>query len=208
MRLVKKHLRGGKAGHAGTLDPFADGVLLVCTGRETRTITGLVDAEKEYQARLRLGMETDTLDISGTICARREWRLQEVAAVQEIADRFVGEIEQVPPVFSALHVDGQRSYKLARAGQLKSPEPRRVTVFSLKVARVSENSLDFTVVCSKGTYIRALARDLALALGTVGFLSRLTRTRIGPHTLQEAIEVTALPQMFNMNSLEHLYSCR
>jgi len=200
---VKKHLRGGKAGHAGTLDPFAEGVLLVCTGRETRTIAGLVDAKKEYRARLRLGIETDTLDISGAICARKPWRIQEEADVQEIADRFIGEIEQVPPLFSALHVGGQRSYKLARAGQLPSLETRRVTIYNLKVERVTERGFDFTIVCSKGTYVRALARDLALALGTVGFLSHLTRTRIGSYTLEEAIEVTALPQMLNLNSLEH-----
>ncbi|HNY91926.1 MAG TPA: tRNA pseudouridine(55) synthase TruB, partial [bacterium] len=135
---MKKHLRGGKAGHAGTLDPFADGVLLVCTGRETRTITGLVDAEKEYQARLRLGMETDTLDISGTICARREWRLQEVAAVQEIADRFVGEIEQVPPVFSAIKLGGQKMYDLARRGRQMDLPARRVSIHSIEIMEFNE----------------------------------------------------------------------
>lgn len=177
-------------------------MLLVCTGRETRTIAGLVNSEKEYRARLRLGIETDTLDISGAICARKEWRPRDEAEVMQIAGRFVGEIEQVPPIFSALHVGGQRSYKLARSGQQTNPEARRVTVFNFTISRVTARGLDFTVVCSKGTYVRALARDLAYALGTVGFLSHLTRTRIGSYTLQEAMEVTALAQMLKTKSLE------
>ncbi len=195
VRLVKKLVAGGKTGHAGTLDPFAQGVLLVCTGARTRDIAALVDAPKEYRGRMRLGITTDTLDISGTITQAQPCAPLTMEQVREAAGRFIGEIDQVPPSFSAIHVAGQRLYKLARAGVQATPEARRVTIHHLEVLAVTERWIDFTVACSKGTYIRALARDLAQSLGTVGFLSHLTRTRIGAYSLAEALEVAALPQV-------------
>lgn len=194
VRLVKKLVAGGKVGHAGTLDLFAEGVLLVCTGSETRNISVLVDAPKEYRGRMRLGVTTDTLDISGVITEEKRCAPLDREQVCEAARRFVGEVEQVPPSFSAIHIGGQRLYKLARAGAPPTPAARRVVIHNLEVLAVADNRIDFVVSCSKGTYIRALARDLALVLGTVGFLSHLTRTRIGAYLLQDALEVTALPQ--------------
>lgn len=190
---MKRVLPGVKAGHAGTLDPFADGVLLVCTGRETKYISTLVDTEKEYQGRLRLGMETDTLDISGSLVRREEPLPLDLAQVKTIAERFCGEIEQVPPSYSAIHITGQRAYKLARTGQKEAPPPRRVLIYRLLVTQLGPDWIDFSVVCSKGTYIRSLARDWAHGLGTVGFLSHLTRTRIGSYDIGHSMEVTELP---------------
>jgi tRNA pseudouridine55 synthase len=194
VRLVKRHIHGGKVGHAGTLDPFAEGVLLVCTGRETKKISLLVDSQKEYYARIRLGVETDTLDVSGAIVGRLAWKALDLEQVRRIAGRFVGEIEQVPPSFSAIQIDGQRLYKLARAGVQKTAKPRLITIHALAVSQVTPVWMDFSVVCSKGTYIRSLARDLARELGTVGFLSHLSRTRIGSYASRDSLEVTALPQ--------------
>ena len=192
VRLVKKQLPGIKVGHAGTLDPFAEGVLLICSGQETKSITALVNAEKEYTARLRLGFETDTLDISGKIVAQKKCPPLELEQVMHAASRFNGEIEQVPPRFSAIHFQGQRLYKLARAGVQETPEPRRVVIHCFKIVCVTESYIDFSVSCSKGTYIRSLARDFAQTLGTSGFLSHLIRTRIGAHTIQESLEVADL----------------
>jgi tRNA pseudouridine55 synthase len=189
---VKRKIGGGKTGHAGTLDPFAEGVLLVCTGHATKKIGELVDAPKEYRGRIRLGIETDTLDMSGSVVDRMACRICDPDQVRRAVDKFVGEVDQVPPLFSALHIAGHRAYRLARSGAEISPEPRRVTIYSMDIVQIAPDLIDFSVTCSKGTYIRALARDLARELGTVGFLSHLTRTRIGDYALSDALEVTAL----------------
>lgn len=194
VRLVKKATGAAKVGHAGTLDPFASGLLLVCTGRATKRINELVEASKEYTGRIRLGVETDTLDISGRMIRQESIPPLDYTSVAAVAAGFVGEIEQIPPVFSALHVGGHRWYTLARAGVAETPKPRRVVIHALEVTALTPQGLDFIVTCSKGTYIRSLARDLARALGTAGFLSQLIRVRIGDHRLSDALEVTELPR--------------
>lgn len=192
--MVKKTTGAARVGHAGTLDPFASGLLLVCTGKATKRISELVEARKEYSGRIRLGVETDTLDISGRIIRQEAIPPLEPEQVAAVAAGFIGEIEQIPPSFSALHVGGRRSYTLARAGIAETPEPRRVVIDALEVTGLTPQGLDFTVTCSKGTYIRSLARDLARALGTAGFLSQLVRLRIGNFRLSDAVEVTELPR--------------
>lgn len=141
---------------------------------------------KEYRAAVELGIETDTLDITGAIVRRTTgFRLSE-KTVEQMITKFIGDIEQKPPVFSALHVNGKRAYQLAREGVKVELESRRVTVQEIKILSIEDPLIELYIVCSKGTYIRSLARDIAHALGTVGYLRALTRTRVGHYSLQDA----------------------
>ncbi len=197
VRMVKKRLAPAKVGHAGTLDPFAEGVLLICTGKATKLIASLMSHEKAYRGRMRLGIETDTLDIAGKITSRKPVLLPQAGDIEKIMRSFIGHIEQVPPRYSALHHEGKRFYEMARSGQDTEPQLRQVFVQDLQLQAVREDSIDFTVVCSKGTYIRSLARDVAYGLGTVAFLSHLQRTRIGEFTINEAVTVVELKHMLD-----------
>lgn len=190
VRLVKNKISAIRVGHAGTLDPFAEGVLLICTGKETKNIHTLISAEKEYLARIRLGYETDTLDISGHIVQKLPIPPFSEKELLNVARRFIGEIEQIPPRFSALKVDGKRWFELARAGKEGNPKPRIVKITNVRIEYFTSDTIEIRVFCSKGTYIRSLARDFATCLGTVGFLNYLQRIRIGDYTIKNAIEVT------------------
>jgi tRNA pseudouridine55 synthase len=191
IRFIKNRV-GGKVGHAGTLDPFADGVLLVAVGKATKQIPTLMPLEKEYVATLQFGIETDTLDISGTIIKQADVPSELNEKVDNVLPRFRGEIEQMPPAFSALHVKGKRAYELAREGKEVKLESRIVTIHSLDVIDIKESQMTISVCCSKGTYIRSLARDMAEAIGSVGFLRTLTRTRIGDYSIKDAESLTQL----------------
>ncbi|MBN2354841.1 tRNA pseudouridine(55) synthase TruB [candidate division KSB1 bacterium] len=197
VRLIKKKLPGVAVGHAGTLDPFAEGVLLICTGSETRRIQKLMEAEKEYIAGIQLGIETDTLDISGRIVANEKPPHLAEQQLVDAVNRFVGKIEQIPPRFSALKKDGKRWYELARNGVNGTPDPRWVQVDSLKILCFKGERIEVRIQCRKGTYVRALVRDFARALGTVGFTRQLIRTRIGPFDLDSSLEVTELAKIFD-----------
>jgi len=198
VRLVK-HLTGGtRAGHAGTLDPFAEGVLLVCTGKETKNIQTLVDGDKEYVAQIRLGIETDTLDVTGRLIRREPLHRLTRAQVEEAMGRFTGLITQVPPRFCALKKDGQRWFDLARQGVEEEPAARTVHIHRLDLIEMAADRLRMRICCSKGTYVRSLARDLASALGTVGHLNRLERTRIGAYDLASSIAVRDLKLRIEM----------
>lgn len=196
VRRAKRLLRGGKVGHAGALDPFADGVLLLCVGRAaTRQVPRLMELEKEYRLVLELGIETDTLDVSGVIQERRPWTAITCEQVMRVLPNFIGEIEQLPPAFSAIHVDGKRAYDLARSGAAFEMKKRRIIIHDIDLVELSENRLTLNVVSSKGVYIRSLACDIALALGEIGYLKKLTRTRIGPYHLKDAVSVTELNKL-------------
>ena len=192
VRMVKKRHPHDKVGHAGTLDPFAEGLLLVCIGRATKEIAALMAYEKEYHARMRLGIATDTLDIAGRITRQCKVQLPGADEIAEIMQSFVGVIEQTPPRFSALRHEGRRFYEMARAGQEEQPQARSVYIHSITLQCITGSAIDFSTVCSKGTYIRTLAQDIAARLGTVAFLSHLRRTRIGPFDIADAIAVTTL----------------
>jgi tRNA pseudouridine55 synthase len=185
-----------RVGHAGTLDPMATGVLVLGVEKATRLLGYLALSEKEYQATIRLGQATDTLDAEGTITAATPAGHLRVAAVRAAAAGLTGEIQQVPPAVSAIKVAGKRSYQLARAGKPPELAPRQVTVFSFEVltARREGELLDADVAvrCSSGTYIRALARDLGDSLGVGGHLTRLRRTRTGPYGLAMAHKLDEL----------------
>jgi tRNA pseudouridine55 synthase len=183
---VKRAFGVRKAGHAGTLDPDATGVLIVCLGRATKLFRYLTEGEKEYIGTITLGVETDTQDASGRVIKESEVNVTE-EQVKEVAFGFVGEITQIPPMYSAIRVNGRRLYKLARRGQEVERPPRKVTIYELEISRIELPEIDFRVVCSKGTYIRTLASDIGKRLSCGAHLSRLRRIRSGPFTLEMAL---------------------
>ncbi|MDR0663071.1 MAG: tRNA pseudouridine(55) synthase TruB [Spirochaetaceae bacterium] len=184
---VKKALGCGKVGHTGTLDKFADGLLLVLTGRALKLSPYFTNCGKHYEALVRLGTETDTLDPEGRVVA--EAGIPSKDTLEAVLDRFRGDIMQVPPLFSAIHLGGKRAYKLARAGTLVEIKPRPVTVHELYLSAYDPPFARLSVHCSSGTYIRSLARDIAIAAGSRAHLAGLTRTRVGAFLLPDALDL-------------------
>jgi tRNA pseudouridine55 synthase len=177
-----------KAGHAGTLDPLASGVLVVCAGVATRLVESVQRLPKTYRTVIRLGARSDTLDADGQIEEVLDAPIPEEAAIRRAIAGQVGEIRQLPPEFSALKVNGQRAYDLARAGQAVQLEPRLVRIDRVELLSYEWPRLALEVDCGSGTYIRSIARDVGEALGCGGLIEVLTRTRIGPFTLADAID--------------------
>jgi tRNA pseudouridine55 synthase len=192
LQKAKKLLGAKKAGHAGTLDPLASGLLLLLFGEATKFAGPLLDADKEYLATVKLGEKTSTGDAEGEVLERRA-----VPATIEkaVLEKFKGEIEQVPPMHSALKRDGVPLYKLARKGQSVERAPRRVRIASLELAAVAGPLMEIRVRCSKGTYVRTLAEDIAVALGTVGHLASLRRTASGGFRMEQGISLEALERL-------------
>ena len=189
---VRRWFDAQKAGHGGTLDPLATGLLPVAFGAATKTVPYIMDGTKVYRFTLRLGEARDTDDADGAVTGACEARPSD-AAIRAALPAFQGDIMQVPPVFSALKIDGERSYDLARKGQVPDLKPRRITIERLELSgRPDRDHADFVVACGKGTYIRSLGRDLAQALGTVGYLSALRRTAAGPFREEAAISLPKL----------------
>jgi tRNA pseudouridine55 synthase len=208
---VKRALRqAGEAktrvGHGGTLDPLASGILPIAIGEATKLAGRMLDATKAYDFTIRFGEETDTLDMEGEVAERSDVRPTS-KEVEAVLPRFTGAIEQVPPVYSALKIGGKAAYERARAGEKVELKPRRVTLHSLSVRPstsldtngLGEITLSATV--SKGTYVRSLARDIARALGTVGHVSYLRRTRAGPFGLESAISLDFLNELAKARDL-------
>jgi tRNA pseudouridine55 synthase len=194
VKKVRRLLRVKKVGHAGTLDPFATGVLLVCTGRATKRVSKLMGLEKEYVGVVELGKTTDTLDVTGSIVEEREVPAVTLDEVRQVAGEFVGRISQVPPAYSALKVNGRRMYKLARKGEAVALPPRTVEIYAVDVLDLNLPELTIRVRCGKGTYIRALARDIGERLGTVAYLRTLQRTAIGPYRIEDALRIEDLEE--------------
>ncbi|NBF39806.1 MAG: tRNA pseudouridine(55) synthase TruB [Spirochaetes bacterium] len=182
---VKRALATGKVGHAGTLDRFATGLLVVLTGKLTRLIRVFSDLDKRYVARVSFGVETETLDPEGAVTARGT--VPEADRLRETAGEFVGVIEQVPPAYSAVHVDGRRAYQRVRGGEQVTLDARRVNVRSIEVSEYDPPEAVLDIRCGSGTYVRSLARDIAERLGTVAHVTELRRTAIGPFGVDEAI---------------------
>ena len=182
-----------KVGHGGTLDPLASGVLPIALGEATKLAGRMLDATKAYDFTIRFGEETDTLDAEGKVIATRDIRPTH-KQIEALLPRFTGEIEQVPPAFSALKIEGKAAYARARAGEEVDLKPRRVTIHALEMIEASADSATLSATVSKGTYIRSLARDIAHALNTVGHVTMLRRTRAGPFSLQTAISLDFLEE--------------
>ncbi|MCZ8368888.1 MAG: tRNA pseudouridine(55) synthase TruB [Porphyrobacter sp.] len=192
-----------KVGHGGTLDPLAEGVLPIALGEATKLAGRMLDASKIYEFTVQFGRETDTLDTEGPVIATSNVRPM-LAEVEAVLPRFTGAIEQVPPVYSALKVDGQRAYDLARAGEVVELQSRSVTIHSLTLAEMAGEEATLVAHVSKGTYIRSLARDIAHALGTCGHVTFLRRTKAGPFTQEQAISLDNLEEAAKRASLEYL----
>jgi len=194
LQRAKRTLDARKAGHTGTLDPFATGLLVCCFGRATKISANMLEADKTYQARLRFGEETDSGDLTGVVTFQAPPSFEGVssAALEEALQAFRGEIEQIPPMYSALKRDGKPLYEYARQGiELERP-PRRVTIYRLELLSCSGLDADVLVHCSKGTYIRTLAQDIGRRLGCGAHLSALRRTGAGPFDLKDGITLEAL----------------
>ncbi len=184
---VRRAVGGGKVGHAGTLDPFATGVLVVCLGAATRLAEWATAADKRYEAEVTLGVETDTYDLTGTVVETRSVAGLDRAAIEQALTHFVGDVEQRPPPFSAIQVGGRRVYELARRGEAVELAPRRVTIHRLDILGWEPPRLTLDVTCSKGTYVRSLAHDLGGALGTGAHVSSLRRLASGRFGVDMAV---------------------
>ncbi|MFC1699133.1 tRNA pseudouridine(55) synthase TruB [Candidatus Omnitrophota bacterium] len=190
--LIRKRFRIKKVGHAGTLDPQASGVLVVLLGRLTKKSQDLTQDDKEYLGCLRLGVATDSLDSQGKIVKEEKPGQITLQQIEDVFGQFLGTIEQIPPMFSALKYKGQRLYHLARKGIEVKRQPRQVRIRKLQITKFTPPDIHFTVKCSKGTYVRSLCSDIAARLGCVGHLSELRRVASGRFTIDQAVRLDQL----------------
>ncbi|MCM8822311.1 MAG: tRNA pseudouridine(55) synthase TruB [Candidatus Omnitrophica bacterium] len=183
-----------KIGHTGTLDPLASGVLVICIGNATRKASKFLSMEKEYLATLLLGVSTDTDDIQGKVLGTQNVSLNDLNhdTVNKVVLSFTGEIEQIPPVVSAIRKNGARLYKLHRQGHSVVPEPRKVLIHKIKIEKIEIPRIVFRVVCSRGTYVRSLCRDIGEKLGYGAVQEALVRLRVGHFTIENAIDLEQL----------------
>jgi tRNA pseudouridine55 synthase len=196
LQRVKRLYDARKAGHTGSLDPLADGMLPICFGDATKLSAFLLDADKHYRFRVRLGQTTATGDAEGDVLNERPVDGITAERIQQVLSTFIGEIEQLPPMYSALKHQGKRLYELAREGLEVEREPRRVTIHSLALSKMDLPTFELKVACSKGTYVRTLAEDIGEALGCGAHVAALRRTGVGPYTdypmhTMDALERTA-----------------
>jgi tRNA pseudouridine55 synthase len=185
---VKRALSAKKAGHAGTLDPLASGILPIALGEATKTVPFVMDGRKSYVFTVEWGSETDTDDAEGRIVEATS-QVPERAAIEALLPRFTGSIQQVPPRFSAIKIQGERAYDLARDGEVVELQPRTVEIDRLAIVGHEGNRTVLEADCGKGTYVRAIARDLGRALGCLGHIAALRRTRVGPFAEEDAVTV-------------------
>lgn len=175
-----------KIGHAGTLDPRATGLLIVCTGKFTKKIPEIQDAPKEYWTEIKIGVQTESYDTEKPEILQQDISNITEENVKEILEKFLGEIEQTPPIFSAIKIDGKRAYDMARAGQEVEMKSRKTTITYIKDVEINFPLVSFIVGCSKGTYIRSLAHDIGQELGVGAYLTQLRRTKIGDYNVEDA----------------------
>ncbi|MBL7094876.1 tRNA pseudouridine(55) synthase TruB [candidate division KSB1 bacterium] len=178
-----------KVGHAGTLDPFASGVLLLCTGKATKQVASLMDMPKIYVGEIALGVTTNTDDVTGECVEKKNVPDLNIQEIKDVCNKFVGEINQIPPMFSAKKVQGRRLYKIARTGKVIERKPNLVFIENIEVLSYEKPNIKIKVKCSKGTYIRALARDIGEHIGCGGHLKSLIRTQIGEFKIEDSLNL-------------------
>lgn len=200
---VVKKVRGltrvKKVGHAGTLDPLATGLLIICTGKKTKTIESYQAQEKEYIATMQLGVSSESYDLETEVSEQKDVSHITEAAIEGLKESFMGDILQTPPIHSAVKVDGKRAYSLARKGKEVKLDPRPITISDIEFTRVELPEVQFRVVCSKGTYIRSLVRDMGEQLGTGAVMTGLIRTRIGDCHINDAWQLESLEKTIKEN---------
>ncbi len=184
-----KYITKEKVGHSGTLDPFADGVLVLGVGKSTKKLSDIIQYDKTYEGVVKLGIQTDSMDLTGKVVAEKSIPDISSKMLNKCAQSFIGELLQRTPMFSARKIDGVRLYKLARKNISIKTNPKLVTIKNLKIELIDQSSLRIVVECSSGTYIRVLAEDIAQYLGTVGHLTSLTRLSVGEYSLSESLTV-------------------
>ena len=188
---VKKILNIKKVGHTGTLDPNATGVLPLLLNTGTKLSKYLIEHDKEYEVTLEIGIKTDTADIEGNVIKKEEVNWKKLNDIEETLNTFLGEQAQIPPIYSAIKVNGKKLYEYARSGQNINIEPRNIQIYKIELQKIDrqKNEINFRVHCSKGTYIRSLCEDIAQRLGTIGYMKELTRTKVGNFTINEAVKI-------------------
>ena len=198
---VKKILNISKVGHTGTLDPNATGVLPLLLNDGTKLSKYLINHDKEYKVTLKLGIKTDTADGEGNVVEERNVEFDELNSVEETLNSFIGKQEQVPPIYSAIKVKGKKLYEYAREGKNVEIAPRKIEIYNIKLEKINKetNEIEFTVECSKGTYIRSLCEDVATRLGTIGYMKELERIKVGEFEISKSITINDLE-----NKIENL----
>ncbi|MDE5608575.1 MAG: tRNA pseudouridine(55) synthase TruB [Muribaculaceae bacterium] len=200
--LRRMHTKKLKVGHAGTLDPLATGVMIVCTGKATKLIDTLQAGVKEYIATIALGATTPSFDLETPVDATYPVDHITEELVRNTLLQFQGRIEQVPPAFSACKIDGHRAYKMARRGEEVELKPKILVIDEIELLQYSRQAITIRVVCSKGTYIRALARDIGAALGSGGHLTALRRTRVGDIDVKDCLSIDAVADLLSNCQIE------
>jgi len=201
VKKIKGITRESKVGHAGTLDPFAEGVLIIGTGKDTKKLSDISSTAKSYRATLKLGETTETLDNEGPIIKTNDIPDFDKLKVEKVLLSFKGNYIQTPPMFSAKRVNGVRLYKLARKNIKVSREPIQLEILDITLNNCTDNEIDFSVTCSKGTYIRVLGQDIAIKLKTIGYLTKLVRIKVGPYMVDDSTSIKSFEEKWK--SIDH-----
>lgn len=189
VKKIKNITKHKKVGHGGTLDPFASGVLIIGTGKDTKSLSSITNSDKTYEAEIELGKVTNTLDTEGKVVREMPIPMMESKNIESTLHSFMGKQKQMPPMFSAKKHNGIRLYKLARMGKEVDREDIDIFISDIGLIDFNRNSIKFSVECSKGTYVRVLGKDIAERLGTVGYLTELTRTKVGDHLIDDSLSI-------------------
>jgi len=189
VKKIKNITKHKKVGHGGTLDPFASGVLIIGTEKDTKSLSSITNSDKTYEAEIELGKVTNTLDTEGEVVREMPIPIMESKNIESTLHSFMGEQKQNPPMFSAKKHNGIRLYKLARMGKEVDREDIDIFISDISLIDFNRNSIKFSVECSKGTYVRVLGKDIAERLGTVGYLTDLTRTKVGDHLIEDSLSI-------------------
>lgn len=192
---IKRLFNANKAGHTGSLDPLATGLLPLCFGEATKISSLMLDDDKRYQVDVKLGVNTDTGDSEGQVIAEKPVPILSVEAIESCLQKFTGDIDQIPPMYSALKHKGRKLYELAREGKVIERKARRITIFELNLLKTTSDTLTLDVLCSKGTYIRSLAEDIGNELGCGGTVIQLRRTQAGIFKIENALTIEQLQEM-------------
>ncbi len=189
VKKIKNITKHKKVGHGGTLDPFASGVLIIGTEKDTKSLSSITNSDKTYEAEIELGKATNTLDTEGEVVREMPIPMMESKNIESTLHSFMGKQKQMPPMFSAKKHNGIRLYKLARMGKEIDREDIDIFISDIGLIDFNSNSIKFSVECSKGTYVRVLGKDIAERLGTVGYLTELTRTKVGDHLIDDSLSI-------------------
>ena len=189
VKKIRKIVGEKKVGHGGTLDPFAEGVLIIGTGSDTKELKRITDTDKTYTASIELGITTNTLDPEGDVIEKRKIPRLSESKINKVLDSFLGVSMQTPPMFSAKKIGGVKLYELARKNIIVDREPTQINISHINLINFNETNIVFSVSCSKGTYIRVLGKEIAEKLGTVGYLNSLIRTRVGEYFIDDSVSL-------------------